>query len=108
MLAWQEIDTVLLDMDGTLIDLHFDNYFWQRLVPERWGQERGMPLDDAQRELEPIFAAVAGTLNWYCTDYWRSPPRPAGGPPRGPFSMPSAYPTARCFYSPMLIRIVWP
>lgn len=40
MLAWQEIDTVLLDMDGTLIDLHFDNYFWQRLVPERWGQER--------------------------------------------------------------------
>ena len=53
MLAWQEIDTVLLDMDGTLIDLHFDNYFWQRLVPERWGQERGMPLDDAQRELEP-------------------------------------------------------
>ena len=70
MLAWQEIDTVLLDMDGTLIDLHFDNYFWQRLVPERWGQERGMPLDDARRELEPVFAAVAGTLNWYCTDYW--------------------------------------
>ena len=70
MLAWQEIDTVLLDMDGTLIDLHFDNYFWQRLVPERWGQERGMPLDYARRELEPVFAAVAGTLDWYCTDYW--------------------------------------
>ena len=27
MLAWDEIDTVLLDMDGTLLDLHFDNHF---------------------------------------------------------------------------------
>jgi 5'-nucleotidase len=70
MLAWQEIDTVLLDMDGTLIDLHFDNYFWQRLVPERWGQERGMPLEKARQELAPVFAAVAGTLDWYCIDYW--------------------------------------
>ena len=48
MLAWQEIETVLLDMDGTLIDLHFDNYFWQQLVPERWGQARGIPLDEAR------------------------------------------------------------
>lgn len=33
-IAWQEVDTVLLDMDGTLTDLAFDNYFWQTLVPE--------------------------------------------------------------------------
>ncbi|KEP73664.1 nucleotidase, partial [Microbacterium sp. SUBG005] len=30
---WQAVDTVLLDMDGTLLDLAFDNYFWQKLVP---------------------------------------------------------------------------
>lgn len=71
MLDWQEIETVLLDMDGTLIDLHFDNYFWQHLVPERWGQPRGMSSAEALRELEPRFAAVAGTLEWYCLDYWR-------------------------------------
>lgn len=70
MLAWQEIETVLLDMDGTLIDLHFDNYFWQQLVPERWGQARGIPLDEARARLQPKFAAVAGTLEWYCLEYW--------------------------------------
>lgn len=39
-IAWQEVDTVLLDMDGTLLDLAFDNYFWQTLVPETWGAAR--------------------------------------------------------------------
>ena len=71
MLAWQEIETVLLDMDGTLIDLHFDNYFWQQLVPEQWGAARGLDLASAQQALAPVFAGVAGTLNWYCLDHWR-------------------------------------
>lgn len=71
MLDWQEIETVLLDMDGTLIDLHFDNYFWQQLVPERWGAARGLSQEEALEALMPRFAAVAGTLEWYCLDYWR-------------------------------------
>ena len=25
---WQSIDDVLLDMDGTLLDLHYDATFW--------------------------------------------------------------------------------
>ena len=36
MINWNEIDTVLLDMDGTLLDLYFDNYFWQEYLPEKW------------------------------------------------------------------------
>ena len=33
-LDWTSIDTVLLDMDGTLLDLRFDNWFWQEHVPD--------------------------------------------------------------------------
>lgn len=40
---WQAVDTVLLDMDGTLLDLAFDNYFWQKLVPETYGEQQGSP-----------------------------------------------------------------
>lgn len=40
---WQAVDTVLLDMDGTLLDLAFDNYFWQKLVPETYGEQQDLP-----------------------------------------------------------------
>src|SRR5688572_6670841 len=35
MIDWNAVDTVLLDMDGTLLDLHFDNYFWLTHLPKR-------------------------------------------------------------------------
>ncbi|MGD9843020.1 MAG: GMP/IMP nucleotidase [Steroidobacteraceae bacterium] len=67
---WSRIQTVLLDMDGTLLDLSFDNYFWTELIPLRYGAARGMALHEAQAELQPRFAAHQGTLQWYCTDHW--------------------------------------
>ncbi|MBA1332769.1 haloacid dehalogenase, partial [Candidatus Endoriftia persephone str. Guaymas] len=42
MIDWQQIDTVLLDMDGTLLDLHFDNHFWLEYVPQRYAEARGL------------------------------------------------------------------
>jgi HAD superfamily hydrolase (TIGR01509 family) len=69
-LCWDAIDTVLLDMDGTLLDLRFDNYFWLELVPRQYGAARGMDLVAAQAELAPRFAAYHGRLQWYCTDHW--------------------------------------
>jgi HAD superfamily hydrolase (TIGR01509 family) len=67
---WDRIRTVLLDMDGTLLDLDFDNYFWLEFVPLRYGQARGMALSEAQAELKPRFAECHGSLQWYCTDHW--------------------------------------
>jgi HAD superfamily hydrolase (TIGR01509 family) len=68
--CWQAIDTVLLDMDGTLLDLRFDNYFWLDLVPERYAAKHGLTLDEAREALRPMFADRQGTLDWYCTDFW--------------------------------------
>lgn len=70
-LDWSALDTVLLDMDGTLLDLHFDNYFWQQRIPERYAQQHG--LANAATALEilmPDFLALQGQLEWYCLDYW--------------------------------------
>ncbi|HEU4486357.1 MAG TPA: GMP/IMP nucleotidase [Povalibacter sp.] len=67
---WSRIDTVLLDMDGTLLDLRFDNAFWLQRVPERFALRHSLTIEQAREQLTPRFAAVHGTLDWYCTDYW--------------------------------------
>lgn len=67
---WEAIDTVLLDMDGTLLDLRFDNYFWLDLVPERYAAKHGLTLTEARTVLAPMFSGTQGTLDWYCTDFW--------------------------------------
>lgn len=69
-LPWSEIDTVLLDMDGTLLDLHFDNHFWLEHLPQRYAELHGISRALADAELLPLFHAHAGQLNWYCTDFW--------------------------------------
>jgi putative hydrolase of the HAD superfamily len=69
-LPWADIDTVLLDMDGTLLDLHFDNHFWLEHLPLRYAELHGISREAASAELLPLFRAHAGTLPWYCTDFW--------------------------------------
>ncbi len=67
---WKRVDTVLLDMDGTLLDLAFDNRFWRELVPQRLAEARGTDLETAWKVLVPLFEATHGTLDWYCLEYW--------------------------------------
>ncbi len=67
---WSRVDTVLLDMDGTLLDLSFDNHFWREKVPQRYAELHGLSYAAARSELTPRFAARQGTLEWYCTDFW--------------------------------------
>lgn len=70
MLDWQDVDTVLLDMDGTLLDLHYDNHFWLSHLPRRYAEIRGIPLQRAQSQLLEQIDAHRGTLTWYCLDFW--------------------------------------
>lgn len=69
-IPWTEIDTVLLDMDGTLLDLHFDNYFWVYLVPEYYSKRNNLSLTRSKDTIIQWMADVQGTLDWYCIDYW--------------------------------------
>ncbi len=70
MIDWNAVDTVLFDMDGTLLDLHYDNYFWHEYLPERWGARHGLDPESAKAVLLPRLTERKGTLSWYCLDYW--------------------------------------
>jgi len=69
-LPWDEIETVFLDMDGTLLDLHFDNHFWLEHVPLRYAEKHELSVEQAKQQLFPRFRAMEGTIDWYCVDYW--------------------------------------
>ena len=69
-LPWGDIDTVLLDMDGTLLDLHYDNHFWLEHLPQRYAELHGISRAMADLELTPLFERNAGQLQWYCLDFW--------------------------------------
>ena len=70
MVNWKEIDTVFLDMDGTLLDLRFDNHFWKEFVPLKFAKKEGLSIEHAKAHLVPCFKSKEGTLDWYCLDYW--------------------------------------
>ena len=70
MVPWSNINTVFLDMDGTLLDLHFDNHFWLEHVPQRYGEARGLSFAEAKAELLARYRSREGTLEWYCIDHW--------------------------------------
>jgi putative hydrolase of the HAD superfamily len=70
LVDFSRIDTVLLDLDGTLLDLAFDNYIWLERIPRDWALRQGVTHEAALRSLAPRFAAVEGTLDWYDIDYW--------------------------------------
>lgn len=67
---WNTIDTVLLDMDGTLLDLNFDNHFWQHHLPLRYAEHHGRDHAEVKSELHARFKAHEGTLPWYSVDFW--------------------------------------
>lgn len=70
MINWNQIDTILLDMDGTLLDLRFDNYFWLEHIPQVYSSTFGIPYADAVLQLHSQFEQMRGSMEWYCLDYW--------------------------------------
>ncbi|RMG68870.1 MAG: GMP/IMP nucleotidase [Nitrospirae bacterium] len=67
---WTEVSYVLLDMDGTLLDKYFDDYFWEHLVPEKYAEKHNITFGRAKEELLKKYKAHEGTLNWTDIDFW--------------------------------------
>jgi 5'-nucleotidase len=65
-----DVETLLLDLDGTLLDLEYDNRFWFEDIPRAWAQRKGVTVPEAREQLAPRFKAVEGTLPWYSIDHW--------------------------------------
>lgn len=69
-IEWQKIDTVLLDMDGTLLDKHFDDYFWEEYVPEIYARQNKISILTAEDELLAKYKEQEGLLAWADLDFW--------------------------------------
>ena len=67
---WNLIDTALLDMDGTLLDKHFDDYFWEEFIPEQYAVKHNFPVDTARKKLLNRYRLEEGELNWTDLDFW--------------------------------------
>lgn len=70
MINWDQVDAVLLDMDGTLLDLSFDNFFWREHLPIEYSRQSKIPLQKARELLEELSESLIGSLEWYCVDHW--------------------------------------
>jgi putative hydrolase of the HAD superfamily len=67
---WDNIDTVLLDMDGTLLDKHFDDYFWEQYLPEHYSLLHDISVDEARSQLLARYHKVKDTLDWADLNFW--------------------------------------
>ncbi|MBF0549036.1 MAG: HAD-IA family hydrolase [Deltaproteobacteria bacterium] len=70
MVTWDDLECVLLDLDGTLLDKNFDNYFWMKAVPREYAAKNGLSSDEAQDQLFSLYKSQEKTLNWTDIDFW--------------------------------------
>lgn len=68
--SWDDVDTVMLDMDGTLLDKHFDDYFWEVYLPEHYSLLHNISVEEAGRELRARYQQVENSLQWADLEYW--------------------------------------
>ena len=68
--AMQHCETLMLDMDGTILDLAFDNYVWKELVVTRYAEHNDLEYSVARDRLYAKYLSIQGDLEWYCLDHW--------------------------------------
>ena len=69
-MIFKDIECLLIDMDGVILDNAYDNDFWQNQIPEVIADSKGIEFDDAKRLAIQIFNYKKNTKDWYDVDYW--------------------------------------
>ena len=69
-MIFKDIECLLVDMDGVILDNAYDNDFWQNQIPEVIADSKGIAFDDAKRLAIQIFNYKKNTKDWYDVDYW--------------------------------------
>ena len=69
-MIFKDIECLLIDMDGVILDNTYDNDFWQNQIPEVIADSKGIAFDDAKRLAIQIFNYKKNTKDWYDVDYW--------------------------------------
>lgn len=60
----------MLDMDGTLLDLAYDNYMWLEHIPAEYARQNSILEAEARELLSAKTRSLEGKLQWYCLDHW--------------------------------------
>ncbi|WP_151823169.1 HAD-IA family hydrolase [Acinetobacter oleivorans] len=61
---------IMFDMDGTLLDLAFDDFIWNECLPERHAKIHQLPLSESKEKLYQFYQSHRHTLVWYSSTYW--------------------------------------
>lgn len=62
--------TIIFDMDGTLLDLAYDDFIWNELLPQRYAQTHACSLAKSTQILTEFYQQHNHTLNWYSSKFW--------------------------------------
>ncbi|MCH1416878.1 MAG: HAD-IA family hydrolase [Gammaproteobacteria bacterium] len=66
----KDIECMLVDMDGVILDNTYDNNFWQNQIPGVISKNKNISFEDAKRLAVQIFNYKKNTKDWYDVDYW--------------------------------------
>lgn len=69
---YSEKPTIIFDMDGTLLDLAYDDFIWNELLPIRYAEHHNCSLEQSTQTLFNFYQQHNHTLKWYSSRFWTS------------------------------------
>ena len=57
---------ISFDMDGTIIDMNFDEFLWREEIPKLYAKKNGLSLEEAKKVVfKEYFDVGDEDLRWY-------------------------------------------